>query len=155
MSYHAVVFKSKLPLNLRDELERIFFFNQRQGVHSEKIQEAIDTKGFISIVEKREHLLLQSDKLPLECLFALDADSPDASLLGVICYNLEDKKCKILHIAVDPECAASGEYESELLTFRLVEKVRKLAVDKKMESVELPYSGKILHINRKILDIFE
>lgn len=155
MSYHTIAFKSRLPVTLRDELERIFFFNIRQGTHIEKIQKAIEAEGLISIAEKNESISLSFEKTEAECLYALDSEKDDAALLGVICFKCDSDKCKILHIAVDPDCASSGEFESELITFRLIEKVRKMAADKKMNAIELPYSGKTIKIKQKILDILE
>ena len=155
MSYHTIAYSNKLALPLRKELERIFFFNLNQSSHLDKIQKTIESDGLISIVEEKDHLKLQFEKSETESLFALDSEKSDAALLGVICYKFLNEKCHILHIAIDPECATSGHFESELLTYRLIEKVRKLAVNKRAESLVLPYTGKEIKIKQKIIDILE
>lgn len=155
MSYHTITFKNKLTLSHRKELERIFFFNLNQASHLDKIQKTLESDGLITIVEAQDHLNLQFEKSETETLFALDSDKKDAALLGVVCYRILDEKCHVLHIAVDPECATSGHFESELLTYRLIEKVRKIAADKRAGSLVLPYSGKEIKIRQKIIDILE
>ncbi len=155
MSYHTIAFKSRLPVKLRDELERIFFFNLRQGAHIEKIQQALEADGLVSIVEVKDSITLSFEKTEAECLYALDSEKEDAALLGVICFKCDTDRCRIIHVAVDPDCAASGEYESELLTFRLIEKIRKMAIEKKVVWLEFPYTGKTIKIKNKIIDILE
>ncbi|MBN8546459.1 MAG: hypothetical protein J0L60_10050 [Ignavibacteria bacterium] len=155
MSYHTIAYSNKLALPLRKELERIFFFNLNQSSHLDKIQKTIESDGLISIIEEKDHLKLQFEKSETESLFALDSEKNDAALLGVICYKFQNEKCHILHIAVDPDCATKGHFESELLTYRLIEKVRKIAVNKRVESLVLPYTGKEIKIKQKIIDILE
>jgi hypothetical protein len=155
MIYHTVTFKNQLPISFREDLERIFFFNARQSGYSEKIQTSLEKFGLMKIVEKSNFITLEFDKTNPQCLFALDGESHKGSLLGVVCYDFLNDICEIYHIAVEPECAVSGHFESEMITYRLVEKVRKLAIDKNLSKVFLPYSDKFINVKQKILNILE
>jgi hypothetical protein len=155
MSFHTISFKKKLPLSFKKDLEKIFFFNQNQAKHLDAIQKSIDSYGLMKIVERDNFLTLEFEKSNPESLFALDGDGFNASFLGVICYEFTGDVCEIYHIAVDPECTFSGSFEPEMITYRLVEKVRKIAVDHNATKIKIPYSDKYINIKQKILTILE
>lgn len=155
MSFHIISFKKKLPIEFRKDLEKVFFFNTNQTKHLDGIQQSIDTYGLMKIVEDGHFLTLEFEKSKPESLFALDGDGFNSSFLGVICYEFNGDVCEICHIAVDPECTFAGIFEPEMITYRLVEKVRKIALDHNSTKIKIPYSDKYINIKQKILTILE
>ncbi|MBK7866190.1 MAG: hypothetical protein IPJ75_03880 [Ignavibacteriales bacterium] len=151
MSFHTITFKKKLPIEFKKDLEKVFFFNTNQTKHLEGIQKSIDSYGLMKIVEDGKFLTLEFEKSKPESLFALDGDGFNSSFLGVICYEFKGDICEIYHIAVDPECTFAGSFEPEMITYRLVEKVRKIAMDHNSTKLKSPIRINILTSNKKSL----
>lgn len=155
-NYHKIFYKSVIPTSLKGSLEKIFYFNKNQSIYIDKIEKSVEKYGVISIIEKNNTVTLSLSKLQnSKILFALDGESNEAELIGVIVFTINNKIGEIIHIAVDPLCAASGSLNRELITFRLMDKAREEFKKYRVDKYILPYRNNLININVKLTMVLE
>ena len=121
-----ITYSSKISRDLRTELEKLLFFNPLQARCSKGIDEVVDRYGFPRIVEYECFLQVAIGDLPdVQCLFALDDAPPIGNLLGVLLYyRTSAEEVIVIHIAVDKNCSAFGEFSNELVVLRMIQKLK-------------------------------
>ena len=100
-------FRSKIDASLREELERIFFFNWNQSRYASRITQSVKeySKPVITDVNKDEIALVFNDPLIGQTLHIFDSDKPNANLIGVVMYERDTpEQVTIIHLAIHEHC---------------------------------------------------
>ena len=153
---HSIVFKDKLLLSFKTQLENVFYFNAYQKKYFLEIEKSNEKYG-LPIIEELEDTYIQLNFLKTfddKKLYAIDEDSERGSLLGVLAYIIKDNICEIFHIAVNENCTLNGPLKNESITFRLIEKLRKILSLNQIEFMKLPYKNTILNIKKRIINTY-
>ena len=143
-SFPSIFFSSLLTSGYREALEALLYFNPQQGRVREAISATVDLYGFPQVVSDGGLLRVSVGSWSkVQALFALDRDAPGRELSGVIVYVRESiETIAILHVAVAGDYSASGLHAGELLTLRLINKVKEIASRVKgVRTVTLLYQG--------------
>jgi hypothetical protein len=141
VTYH---FTSTLPLEQRESLEQLFFFNPKQADYLAEINEAVLQFGSPFIEQTQNGIRLSLPKFPeAQCLFVAYQES--TSLLGTAIYTLnDDQELEILHMAT----ASNIFYDnpSSEITYALFLEVLRIARRiKGVNRVRLPYGrGRVI-----------
>jgi len=124
-----LVFSSRLAASYRAELESLLFFNAHQQDLSPHIVELVEKYGAPRIVETSGVLRLAvGESLDVQSLYALAENGENRDLVGALIYTRSDPETLLLlHIAVKEDYAAAGQRARELLTLRLLTKLREIA----------------------------
>lgn len=151
---HPIFFSPRLQDKYSEELERIFFFNENQKKHLEKINRAVDKYGDIKLQNEKGFVKFNFTRLAkFKTLFSLDDENSEkANLLGVLIYRQEPvENIELIHIAVNEACSFGGEFSNEEVSVRMIEKIRRDASKNKMiKTFTLPYKNIKLSINQKL-----
>jgi len=146
-------FTSKVAAHHREALERLLFFNPLQHRYCEDIERAIDRMGIPQIVVNEGSLRIRlGDYEESPSIFALTTRAGQEEIAGVIVFHRESLDCLlVLHVAVGPEYAMNGKWADELLAFRLIDHVRRVARSiKGIGTVRVIYgrkSGKMIDLS--------
>jgi hypothetical protein len=124
-----LLFSSRLAASYRGELESLLFFNPHQQVLSPHIVELVEKYGAPRIVEQGGCLRLGvGEALDVQSLYALAENGESSDLVGALIYTRSDPETLLLlHIAVKEDYAAAGQRARELVTLRLMAKLREIA----------------------------
>jgi N-acetylglutamate synthase-like GNAT family acetyltransferase len=146
-----------LPSRLKDELEDILHFNLNQSKHLLQIVKNIEKYGNVTIQREKDNIYISIDnEIRHNELYALDSLLEQGHLLGVLIYCINDDICEVIHVAVHHECAHKGCFADEYITLRLLEKLRKTALNlARVNKIRLPYTNILLLKNVLIMDVFE
>lgn len=145
MQQSDIVYSSFLNPSLKRELEKLFFFNDRQSVYIQEILETVRLFGEPKLVQRNDGLWIHLPKIPhAQCLFGVD--SKNNSLVGVAIYTREDlEELEILHLAtcsawqgIDCPEAFLGELLSQLV--KIAKRLRGI------EKIRLPYGRGLIKI---------
>jgi hypothetical protein len=121
---HQFELASRLPLEYREDLEALMFFNPQQRVAGSGVVESIEKFGTpqISVVGGQLRITLgQSDVQPL---FALAGSDEGFELAGLVLYVRSDSRNVIvLHVAVTERFSAAGADADAMLVMRLLQAV--------------------------------
>ena len=122
-------FTSRLPRSYRAELGSLMFFNPQQHHVKLGIVESIERYGIPKIVENGDHLNIRTDKfIEVQALFALEGKPDDANLIGVLVYvRINSESMVVLHIGVKEEYSVFGIHSNEMLTMKLLVRLREIA----------------------------
>jgi hypothetical protein len=133
-----------LASELREEVERLFFFNPRQPVFEAGIRASVEKHGIPQIMEQDGRIWIGVPSGTTQCLFACDLRHEPARLAGVVIYARPTPSTLcITHLAVDPDYAVMGGDASFGLGMVLVGAVRQVA--RRMNgviSLQLPYRSR-------------
>lgn len=133
-----VNWRTWLPETAKPSLQKVFYFNPRQGCYYEEIVASVEQFGDPEICHATEEFTLVLPKLPeAHCLFACDELS--GVLCGVVIYVRHVREeMEILHLATSQEWQADGNVAvtSALLVGKIVEIARAI---KGIERVLMPY----------------
>lgn len=141
-----IFFKSKIHRKYKDELESLLFFNKYQKNYIQDISKSIESYGLPKIIVEGEYLKIELEKLKdVQSIFAFDGDDENASLLGIlIYYRINIDEIIIIHIAVIDECSSYGEFSSEFIALRMINKLREDAKKiKGLKAIKLYYTGNL------------
>jgi len=129
-------FVSRVPSGLREELEKLLYFNPQQDKVISEISKVIAGYGLPEIEEQDSYLRIAIQELPgLQCLFALDNQPRDPRLAGLVLYFRKDVPTLIvLHLAVRQRYSSEGVHATERLVSQLVGKV--VEVGRRLRGVE-------------------
>ena len=140
-----------------NQLEAIFLYNKRQLKSLHKIRRTIDAYGVVKIVAVGSNLTISMGACAEhKILYALDGNSGDSTLLGLVIYLIEGYLCQVVHLAVHPSCGVGGEYEYQQVTLRLLEKLRKQILSSRhVKSIGLPYCKSQTSLLKPFINICE
>jgi len=150
---NEIFFSSSIDKQNFEEIERMFFFNLQQSRHLLEINEVVENFGIPKIVVTGQDLKFTLSKLnDCQTIFALDSQSNDAAVLGlIIFYRGSLENIDIIHIAVEEDCSLRGDYAKEFVTIRLIEKLRQDAGKiKGVTSITLPYIKTKINVAKKL-----
>jgi len=123
----GITFVAALPVEMREAVENLFFFNERQSVVRQGIREVVQRAGAPIIVARDRELWVTVPSMETQCLFACDSWRVPVRVLGVVLYARPTPEVlDVTHLAVDPEYAFGGASGGAGLGFLLVEKVREI-----------------------------
>ena len=103
----TIHFRSKIKTDLRERLERIFFFNWNQSRYAARITQSVKeySKPVIEEEGKGEIALVFKDRSIGQTLHIFDSDSDDAALIGVVMYERDSpEQITIIHLALHETC---------------------------------------------------
>lgn len=127
----AFAFSSSLPLEHREEAERILFFNLQQEKMKEGIRAVSQTYGLPKLVvtgedEQRLHMTTAKG-LAVQTLFVtargVGADGP----VGAIVFTREENALVALYMAVHEDFSATGKFAGEKLMIRMLKELESIA----------------------------
>lgn len=132
-----LVFGSKVSVAMRENVERLFFFNPRQPLVHAPINAMVAETGIPELREEGEELWINVPSNRMQCLFAcLQGGEPKLPVGVVLYYRSSEETIRVAHLAVD---AAWVDSQADV-GLRLIEKVRGVAhLIKGVTRVELPY----------------
>jgi hypothetical protein len=120
---------SRLPAQMRADLEALLFFNARQHRMRHEIEATIERYGMPEIVEHGGALRVRVAGLPeVQSLFAVAAVNGEARPVGAVVYVRDAfERLTIVHIGVAEEYATGGPHASERVLLRLLQEIRRVA----------------------------
>ncbi len=134
----SIVITSKLPVEQRDALEQLLFFNVNQHRVRLGIQQSIETYGAPEIYEHEGGLRVRvGDIEGVQTLFAVsDAGRP----LGVAVFvRLVHERFVVLHLGVEPRLRSSLDVNT-LVLLKLMHEIRSAARRTRgVDRIELVY----------------
>lgn len=135
-----IVLGSTVEPRMRPIVETLFFFNPRQPMCMNGIQEAVRRFGVPEIIERDGLVSLTVRDRSVQCLFACDRNKSSRPV-GVILYvRTSTEVMSIAHLAVQPEYAAPAGKNGSDLGLILVEAIRRIAHQiNGIQRLELPY----------------
>jgi len=140
-SAREVAFCARVPSQHRSVVERLFYFNQRQGVHLEGIRATIEAEGTPYIVERDGSVWLEISKEDSQCLFAVTPDAQSGVPIGVVLYRRPAiDTLRISHIATNPQRQPGASSATPDIGGLLFTEVRRIARHLRgVTRIELPY----------------
>lgn len=144
-----IVFKSTLDISYKDTLERIFFFNQRQHIYRDRINQSIDEFSMPVLKNQGKQVaIVFKEEWMGQTLHILDSESPGAELIGIVIYtrNAQDM-ITIVHFVLHEACNTilkNDNLNIALVIFEELFKVFKRI--RGVNKVQLYYTGKVFNI---------
>jgi hypothetical protein len=134
-------FVPAVPEHMRQEVERLFFFNARQSLLIDKIRFAVDLYGAPEIVSGNGHIRIGVPENDMQCLFAMDRTRLPGHLAAVVLYLRAAPEClSITHLAVHEDYVAGASGDGAGVGVRVVDEVRRIARRiNGVSRIELPY----------------
>jgi hypothetical protein len=142
-------FRGALPLDCRETLEHLFFFNPGQLQYQSAIRRTVETYGMPVIHESSDRLTLRLDgATATETLFLLERCPKGEVLRGAMMFSrVPMDTLMILHLAVAPGERSLPAGSATNWAGRLVQKALEIAHQVRgISFVGLPYSGNRLSI---------
>ena len=118
-------FHSKIRKEYSNQLENLFFFNERQSRYYNKIIELVEKYGEPNIAKYGDYIIIELEKVGTECLFA----SYGPKLVGVMVYKINkfSKSISVIHIAIEDNYTMRGKYAKKDLVNKMLEKLKEIA----------------------------
>ena len=146
------VYKSKIKIIYKKELENLLFFNIEQKRVLPGIEASIEKFGIPKIIKNEDNINIVTGKnQEVQSLFALTADNKE-ELAGVIIFTRVSKsELSVIHMAIKGDFVIDRSYGNSFLALRMIEEVKKIASRiKGIEYLTILYSSKkIKKINVK------
>ena len=135
-----IVFSATVPVEMREAVEALFFFNPRQSLLRSAISATVEQTGIPRIVELDGRVWIDVSSGYMQCLFALDNDEAYGPV-GVVLYGRPSREVlSVLHLAVDPAYSFGGGRGGAGLGLLLVERVKEIARRiNGVRRIQLPY----------------
>ena len=151
----AFAFSSSLPLEHREEAERILFFNLQQEKMKEGIRAVSKTYGLPKLVvtgeEGAQRLHMTTAKgLAVQTLFVTARGVGEGGPVGAIVFTREENALVALYMAVHEDFSATGKFAGEKLMIRMLKELESIA--RRVRGVEVLklYLGGETPITKKI-----
>ncbi len=118
---------AELSAEWKDRVEELLFFNPLQALLEEQILKTINAFGLPRVVPQGSNLRVEvGDSTPVGTLFALvDREGAD-HLAGLLLFSRNQSELLCLHLTVDENYAARGDYGSLQIATRLLEELRRI-----------------------------
>ncbi len=121
----AFAFSSSLPLEHRDQAERMLFFNLQQEKMKEGIRAVAKKYGHPKLVEDGERLRLQvTSNVETQTLFVT---THGLGPVGAIIFTREENALVALYMAVHEDFSASGSRAGDKLIVHLLREFESIA----------------------------
>jgi hypothetical protein len=136
-----IVFSATVPVEMREAVEALFFFNPRQSLLRSAISSTVERTGIPRIVESDGRVWIDVPSRAMQCLFACDSALKPSAPVGVVLYERPSMDVlSISHLAVHPAYAFGGEHGGGGLGLILIERIREIARRiKGITRVQVPY----------------
>jgi hypothetical protein len=142
---------SVLPVSLRDELERIVFFNPEQRLVTAALLDSVRRYGIPTIFEENGCLRFRINAFGrLQSLYAFDDTAEPARLVGVAMFVRDAPDSMIvLHLAVHEDYTSHGKWSQGSVVLLLVSAIRRISQRTRgIETLRILYPHEIaLHLN--------
>jgi hypothetical protein len=134
-------FHAALPLEMRPEIEDLFFFHPRQPLLQAGIHAAVARAGMPTITEQNGKVWIGVPSGRTQCLFACDEGVEPSRPIGVVLYSRPVvDTIWITHLAIDPDYAHGGDHAALQVAARLVDRIMAVARSiKGITRIQLPY----------------
>lgn len=120
----AFAFSSSLPVEHREEAERILFFNLQQEKMKDGIRAVSKTYGLPKLVAEDDSLhMTVSSGISVQTLFVTNRGGP----VGAIVFTREDNALVALYMAVHEDFSATGKYAGEKLMIKMLKELQSIA----------------------------
>lgn len=150
-----VSFKKFLPSYYQKDLDELLFFHPSQHKYKNAIDFNLLNYGEIRLSVMNDIIIVSLSEVKARTLFIFDSTMNEATLLGSAIYLLEDRSVVLVHLAVIAECMENNYYQAELITYRLIEKLRSLYSGNRYNEILLPYLNKKIKIRNRLIPIVE
>lgn len=151
----TVDFVEYLPASYKDALIELLFFHPQQIRYSKAIDFNLLEYGEIKVREANNNLFVELSNIRARTLFVMDSLPPDGALLGVVLYCFDKKLLVIVHIAIVKECMENNLFQSEIILYRLIEKLRSIYSASRFNFILLPYHKKKISVNYRITNTLD
>jgi hypothetical protein len=141
---HAIYFTSHVSIKHQAALEKILYFNALQNRYRDVINTSIQQYGQPKLTIEDGRIRLYMETLEdIQSIFAMDGETEDSSVLGVLLYHrVEYEGLIILHIAIDEQCSFEGEYSNEFIVMRLILQLKTIAKNiRGVKKIKIAYNG--------------
>ena len=140
-----IVYSSFLNTSLIGDLEKLFFFNDRQGVYLQEIYETVRLFGEPKMVQSHDGLWIHLPKVPhAQCLFGVDAKT-NCLLCAAIYTREELDELEILHLVTCSSWQATDR--PEVFLGHLLSQLVKIAKRVRgVEKIRLPYGRGLIRV---------
>ncbi len=127
----SFVFSSTLPLEQREEAERILFFNLQQEKVKDGIRVVSKAYGLPKLVidssGERLHLTVSKDVSVQTLFVTVRGAGRGAGPVGAIVFTREDNALVALYMAVHEDFSATGECADEKLMIKMLKELENIA----------------------------
>jgi hypothetical protein len=124
----AFAFSSSLPLEHREEAERILFFNLQQEKMKDGIRTVSKTYGLPKLVAEGDRLhLTVASEVRVQALFAVASGRNGETPVGAIVFTREDNALVALYMAVHEDYSATGKRARDKLMIKLLKELESIA----------------------------
>ncbi len=116
---------AELPVDWKDEVEGLLFFNPRQAALENEILAAIHAYGVPRVLVNNKRLRIEvGNGLVLGTLFALVSSGEGTELVGVLLFLRNGAGMLCLHLSVKDSYAFRGHHAELCVAARLLDGVR-------------------------------
>jgi hypothetical protein len=143
--------QSKLGIEYRDDLERLFFFNHNQKRYAGRITESVSEYAKPKLFEDYREVSLEFEQRDLgQTLYIFDDDDISPELVGVLMYVRDSiDRITIVHIAMHEHCRQIFKQEAvNVVKIVLDEVFTVISKIKGIERIRIYYSGREFGIGR-------
>src|SRR6056297_1122500 len=151
----TIHFRSKINADLRERLERIFFFNWNQSRYVARITQSVKeySKPVIEEEGKNEIALVFKDRSIGQTLHIFDSDGPDAALIGVVMYERDSAdQITIIHLALHETCKEIFKKEKVNVAGVVIEELFSLFRKfKGVEKVRIYYTNRTVKLKALVM----
>tara|TARA_B100002003_G_C13980885_1_gene474362 strand:- start:306 stop:797 length:492 start_codon:yes stop_codon:yes gene_type:complete len=135
---NKVLFSCTINSALKEDLERIFFFNKNYTEYYFDIKHLIESYGQPRIVEENEKLFLNFENIGCQNLFA----KIDENLVGLAIFFRDSmENIDLVHIAVDEKYSSKGFQADKLLLLQIINELKKIALKiKGIKTITVKYN---------------
>lgn len=124
----AFAFSSSLPIEHRDEAERILFFNLQQEKMAEGIRVVSKAYGLPKLVATHDRLHMTVSKgIAVQTLFVTARGHGGDRLVGAIVFTREVDALVAIYMAVHEDYSASGPCAGEKLMIKMLKELESIA----------------------------
>ena len=145
-----IFFRSRLPESFRDQLDRVFFFNNNQSRFTKRINRSIEefTRPVIKTFGTEVAVDFQDDTIG-QTLHVIDSNNiEEASLVGIVMY-VRDRpdRLTIVHIVLHENCGFMYKKERINIASLIMEELMPMfRMIKGVDKVRLYYPNKTLRL---------
>ena len=144
---NKVSFSSTINPDLRETLERVFFYNKNQSEYYFDIKHLIESYGQPRIVEENDRLYLNFENIDCQNIFTII----DHNLVGLAIYYRDSlDNIDLDHFAVDEKYSSTGIYADKLLVFQIINELKIIVLKiKGIKTITVKYGqNQVIHLKK-------
>ena len=124
----AFAFSSSLPIEHREEAERILFFNLQQEKMEEGIRVVSKIYGLPKLVVEDDRLHMRVSKdIAVQTLFVTARGQGSDKPVGAIVFTREENALVAPYMAVHEDYSATGQFAGEKLMIKMLKELESIA----------------------------